>query len=104
MFSPVPIVTAAVVVALYRALRLRHVYLPFLLTAALFVLSYAGIAVSFFPYIVPPDITIWQAASPPETQSFLLVGLIPILPIILGYTAWNYYVFRGRVREGDGYH
>ena len=104
MFSPVPIVTAAVVVALYRALRLRRVYLPFVLTAALFVLSYTGIAVSFFPYIIPPDITIWQAASPPETQSFLLVGLVPILPIILGYTAWNYYVFRGRVREGDGYH
>jgi cytochrome bd ubiquinol oxidase subunit II len=104
MFSPVPIVTAAVVVALYRALRLRRVYLPFVLTAALFVLSYTGIAVSFFPYIIPPDITIWHAASPPETQSFLLIGLVPILPIILGYTVWNYYVFRGRVREGDGYH
>jgi len=104
MFSPVPIVTAAVVGALYRALQLRRVYLPFLLTAALFVLSYAGIAVSFFPYIIPPDVTIWQAASPPETQRFLLVGLIPILPVILGYTCWNYYVFRGRVREGDGYH
>jgi len=100
----VPIVTAAVVVALYRALRLRRVYLPFVLTAALFVLSYTGIAVSFFPYIIPPDITIWHAASPPETQSFLLIGLVPILPIILGYTVWNYYVFRGRVREGDGYH
>jgi cytochrome d ubiquinol oxidase subunit II len=104
MFSPVPVVTAAVVVALHRALRRRRTYLPFALTAALFVLSYTGIAVSFFPYIIPPDITIWQAASPPETQSFLLVGLVPILPIILGYTAWNYYVFRGRVREGDGYH
>jgi cytochrome d ubiquinol oxidase subunit II len=104
MFSPVPVVTAAVVVALYRALRLRRTYLAFVLTAALFVLAYTGVAVSFFPYIIPPDITIWQAASPPETQSFLLIGLIPILPIILGYTAWNYYVFRGRVREGDGYH
>jgi cytochrome d ubiquinol oxidase subunit II len=78
--------------------------LPFALTAALFVLSYTGIAVSLFPYIIPPDITIWHAASPPETQSFLLVGLVPILPIILGYTLWNYYVFRGRVRESDGYH
>jgi cytochrome d ubiquinol oxidase subunit II len=104
MFSPVPIVTALVIVALYHALRLRRVYLPFALTAALFVLSYTGIAVSFFPYIIPPDVTIWQAASPPETQTFLLVGLVPILPIILGYTCWNYYVFRGRVREGDGYH
>ena len=104
MFSPVPIVTLAVVVALYRALRLRRVYQPFLLTAALFVLAYTGVAVSLFPYIIPPEITIWQAASPPESQSFLLVGLVPILPIILGYTIWNYYVFRGRVRESDGYH
>ena len=52
----------------------------------------------------PADITIWQAACRRKPQSFLLVGLIPILPIILGYTVWNYYVFRGRVREGDGYH
>jgi cytochrome d ubiquinol oxidase subunit II len=104
MFSPVPIVTVATVVGLYRVLRRRRVYLPFLLTVALFVLSYTGIAVSFFPYIIPPDITIWHAASPPETQTFLLVGLVPILPIIVGYTAWNYYVFRGRVREGEGYH
>jgi cytochrome d ubiquinol oxidase subunit II len=104
MFSPVPIVTVAAVAALYRALQLQRTYLPFLLAAVLFVLSYTGIAVSFFPYIIPPDITIWEAASPPETQRFLLVGLVPILPIILGYTCWNYYVFRGRVREGDGYH
>ena len=63
-----------------------------------------GIAVSFFPYIIPPEITIWEAAAAPESQLFLLYGLIPILPIILGYTALTYYVFRGRVREGDGYH
>jgi cytochrome d ubiquinol oxidase subunit II len=104
MFSPVPVVTAVVVVALYRAVRLRRIYQPFLLAAALFVLAYSGIAVSFFPYIIPPEITIWEAAAAPESQLFLLYGLIPILPIILGYTALTYYVFRGRVREGDGYH
>jgi cytochrome d ubiquinol oxidase subunit II len=104
MFSPVPIVTALATLALYRAIRLRRVYQPFALAVALFVLAYTGIAVSFFPYIVPPGITIWQAAAAPESQLFLLYGLIPILPIILGYTVWTYYVFRGRVREGEGYH
>jgi cytochrome d ubiquinol oxidase subunit II len=104
MFSPVPIVTAIATLALYRALRLRSTYQPFALAVALFVLCYTGIAVSYFPYIIPPDITIWQAAAAPESQAFLLYGLIPILPIILGYTVWTYYVFRGRVREGEGYH
>ena len=104
MVSPVPIVTAVVTLALYRAIRLRLVYQPFVLSVALFVLAYTGIAVSFFPYIIPPRITIWQAAAAPESQLFLLYGLIPILPIILAYTVWNYYVFRGRVREGEGYH
>jgi cytochrome d ubiquinol oxidase subunit II len=104
MFSPVPVITALAAVALYRALRLRLTYQPFLLSVALFVLAYSGIAVSFFPFIIPPDITIWEAAAAPESQVFLLYGLIPLLPIILGYTAWTYYVFRGRVREGEGYH
>jgi cytochrome bd ubiquinol oxidase subunit II len=104
MVSPVPIVTAVVTLALYRALRLRLVYQPFALAVALFILAYTGVAVSLFPYIIPPRVTIWEAAAAPESQLFLLYGLIPILPMILGYTAWTYYVFRGRVREGEGYH
>jgi cytochrome d ubiquinol oxidase subunit II len=104
MVSPVPIVTAVATLALYRAIRLRLIYQPFALSVALFILAYTGIAVSFFPYIIPPRITIWQAAAAPESQLFLLYGLIPILPIILAYTVWTYYVFRGRVREGEGYH
>lgn len=104
MVAPVPVITGMTILALLRALRPPHAYLPFLLTVALFVLCYTGIAVSFFPYIIPPDITIWQAAAAPGSQLFLLYGLVPILPIVLGYTAWNYYVFRGRVREGEGYH
>jgi len=104
MFSPVPIIAAVATLALYRAICLRQVHQPFVLAVGLFVLAYTGIAVSFFPYIIPPDITIWQAAAAPESQAFLLYGLIPILPIILAYTAWTYYVFRGRVREDEGYH
>jgi cytochrome d ubiquinol oxidase subunit II len=104
MVSPVPIVAAASTLALYRAIRLRQVHQPFVLGVALFILAYTGVAVSFFPYIIPPRITIWEAAAAPESQLFLLYGLIPILPIILAYTVWTYYVFRGRVREGEGYH
>jgi len=104
MVSPVPLITAATAVGLWRAIAARSTYLPFLLTVALFVLGYTGIAVSFFPYIIPPDITIWQAAAAPDSQLFLLYGLIPVLPLILAYTAYGYYVFRGKVRDGEGYH
>jgi cytochrome d ubiquinol oxidase subunit II len=57
-----------------------------------------------FPYLVPPHLTIWQAASPPTTQIFMLVGTLALLPIILGYVAFVYWIFRGKVRVDDGYH
>ena len=93
MLSPVPLATAATVIGIWWALEKRQRYLPFILSAVLFVLCYTGLAVSLFPYIVPPNITIWQAAAAPESQLFMLYGAIPILPIILGYTAYSYYVF-----------
>jgi cytochrome bd ubiquinol oxidase subunit II len=103
MFSPVPIITAAAVWGLWWSLRERHRYLPFLLGVAIFMLCYTGLAVSLFPYIIPPDITIWQAAAAPESQLFMLYGTIPILPIILGYTAYSYYALWGTT-EHDVYH
>ena len=67
---------------------------------AIFLLCYTGLAVSLFPYIIPPDITLWQAAAAPNRQLFMLYGAIPILPIILGYTAYSYYVLgRDRARR-----
>jgi cytochrome d ubiquinol oxidase subunit II len=93
MLSPVPLATAANVIGIWWALKQRQRYLPFILSAVLFVLCYTGLAVSLFPYIIPPNITIWQAAAAPESQLFMLYGAIPILPIILGYTAYSYYVF-----------
>jgi cytochrome d ubiquinol oxidase subunit II len=93
MLSPVPLATAATVIGIWVALEKRQRYLPFILSAVLFVLCYTGLAVSLFPYIIPPNITIWQAAAAPESQLFMLYGAIPILPIILGYTAYSYYVF-----------
>jgi len=70
----------------------------------LFALSYTGIAISLWPMIVPHHYTLWQAASSPSTQAFLMVGTLFLLPVILFYTGWSYWVFRGKVRADVGYH
>jgi cytochrome d ubiquinol oxidase subunit II len=102
--APVPIAVAAVTILLLRSLAGRQDYRPFFLSLALFALSYAGLGISMWPYIVPRSITIWQAASPPGSQIFMLLGTAVLVPIILAYTAWNYWVFRGKVSPGSGYH
>jgi len=56
-----------------------------------------------FPYVIPDQVTIWDAAAPEQSQIFMLVGTVIIVPIILAYTAWAYWVFRGKVGE-HGYH
>jgi cytochrome bd ubiquinol oxidase subunit II len=103
MLSPVPLITVASVAGLWLALEQRQRYTPFLLGMVLFMLCYTGLAVSLFPFIIPPDITIWQAAAAPESQLFMLYGAIPILPIIIGYTAYSYYVLWD-APEHDAYH
>ena len=102
--SPVPIVTALVALLLLRALRRRREVQPFVLSLALFLLCYLGLGISLWPYAAPPSITIWDAASDPSSQLFLLVGTLFLLPFILFYTGYAYFVFRGKVREGEGYH
>ena len=102
--APVPIAVAAVTVLLLRSLANRQDYRPFFLALALFALSYAGLGISMWPYIVPQSITIWQAASPENSQIFMLVGVAVLIPLILGYTGWAYWVFRGKVRPESGYH
>jgi cytochrome d ubiquinol oxidase subunit II len=102
--SPVPLVTALAAYTLYRALTRRREVVPFLLTMSLFLLSFLGLGISLWPHAVPPSITIWDAAAPPETQAFLIVGVGALIPVILAYTAFSYYVFRGKVRPGEGYH
>jgi len=102
--SPVPGITAVLAWLLHRAVARRAEAWPFVLTMALFLLSYLGLAISLWPAIVPPDISIWQAASPPETQVFLLVGVAFLIPLILVYTAYAYWVFRGKVTADVGYH
>ena len=102
--APVPIAIAGVTLLLLRSLANKQDYRPFFLTLALFGLSYAGLGISMWPYIVPRSITIWQAASPENSQIFMLFGVAILIPMILGYTAWAYYVFRGKVNPDSGYH
>jgi cytochrome d ubiquinol oxidase subunit II len=102
--APVPVAVAAVTVLLLRSLANRQDHRPFFLALALFALSYAGLGISMYPYIVPRSITIWQAAAPLSSQTFMLVGVAILVPIILAYTAWAYWVFRGKVDPESGYH
>jgi cytochrome d ubiquinol oxidase subunit II len=102
--APVPIAVAGVTLLLLRSLANKQDHRPFFLTLALFGLSYAGLGISMWPYIVPRSITIWQAASPENSQIFMLFGVAILIPMILGYTAWAYYVFRGKVKPESGYH
>jgi len=101
--APVPLVTGAVAVALLRSLGHRHAWRPFLLTLALFLLGMVGLGASMWPWVVPESVTIWEAAAPYRSQVFMLVGVAIIMPLILGYTGWAYYVFRGKVGT-HGYH
>ncbi|WP_110656215.1 cytochrome d ubiquinol oxidase subunit II [Salinicola halimionae] len=91
-------------VGIYAATRRRREGLAFLLTLGLFIFTYLGLLVSRWPYVIPPDYTLWDAASAPESQFFILIGVLFVVPIILTYTAWSYWVFRGKVRVGEGYH
>jgi cytochrome bd ubiquinol oxidase subunit II len=104
ILAPVPIATAAVALVTWRALNSRAEILPFAGAIGLFVLSYIGIAISLYPMIVPRHFTLWQAAASVRTQAFLLVGTLVLLPVILMYTGWSYWVFRGKVRADTGYH
>lgn len=89
---------------LFTGLARGHDRQPFFASVAIFVLCFAGIGISFYPYIVPPVLTIEEAAGPDESLVFLLVGTLVLVPIILGYTAYSYWLFRGKTEEGEGYH
>ena len=100
-----PLITAAVAWATWRSLnRPDALYGPFIGALGLFAMSYLGLGISLFPMIVPHRFTLWEAAAAPSTQAFLLVGTLLLLPIILTYTGWSYWVFRGKVRADIGYH
>lgn len=105
LLAPIPLVSIGLVAALYVVLRhtplhqTRWHWLPFCLTTVLFILAFVGLAYSFFPYIVPDQLTIWEAAAASESLLIILVGTLITLPMIAGYTIFAYRVFRGKAAE-----
>lgn len=108
-FDNISIIWVLPVLVLYcsfivlRSVKNKQDGMPFVATMGIFLFSYLGLIVSKWPYIVPPNFTIYDAASAYNSQLFLLLGFLFVIPIILGYTSWTYWVFRGKVKEG-GYH
>jgi cytochrome bd ubiquinol oxidase subunit II len=100
----IPAATALVAFAAWRWLETGREALPFLASVALFLLGYLGLLISNFPYIIPPSMTIWQTAAAAPTQVFMLMGTLVLLPIILGYMIFVYWIFGGKLRVGEGYH
>ena len=106
LFSAVvPIAIGLIYVMMFRSLKLhQHEYRPFVLTLVVFALCFVGLAISLYPNIVPPSITLQEAASPPSSQVFMLVGTAIAMPLILGYTAYAYWIFRGKIDPENSYH
>ncbi|MDR2251132.1 cytochrome d ubiquinol oxidase subunit II [Acinetobacter sp. IK22] len=104
-FSPVPILVVVFTYLTIKACQKQQESMPFLYTLALVFLAYTGFLISIFPYVIPPSITIWEAAAPANSQLFALIGALVLIPIIIIYTIMAYWVFRDKVRVGDeGYH
>ncbi|WP_026381515.1 cytochrome d ubiquinol oxidase subunit II [Afifella pfennigii] len=107
---PLPLLTLLLGLQVYRGIEEGRSVLPFFGSMGIFLLCFLGLAISSWPYIVPPPgegpggVTVAEAAAAPETQLFLLVGALALIPVNLGYTAYNYWTFRGKVRPGDTYH
>jgi cytochrome d ubiquinol oxidase subunit II len=101
---PVPLVTALLAYLAWRWIETGRDALPFVATIGLFLLGYLGLVISSYPYLVPPSVTVWDAAAAPASQIFMLIGTVFLLPVILGYIVFIYWLFRGKVKEGEAYH
>ena len=93
---PLPLLSVVLVVLLWRDLNTEKEYRPFLLSLGIFLMNYIGLGISLWPWLVPYKITLWQAAAAPESQSLLLIGTAIMLPVVLTYTGYSYYIFRGK--------
>jgi len=102
--SPIPLLAVANAILLWRAVMRRADYAPFVLALSFFALGFVGLVLGIWPNIIPPDLSIWEAAAPPSSQGFVLVGTLIMLPAVLGYTYWSYSVFKGKVAANSGYH
>jgi cytochrome d ubiquinol oxidase subunit II len=103
-FAPVPILVLLASWALLRTLKRESHAAPFVLALCLLFLGYTGLVISLWPNVIPPDISLWDAAAPPQSMGFTLVGALFVIPFILAYTTWSYYVFRGKVKVGASLH
>ncbi len=101
--AQVPVLVAVVTFVLFWSLKRGHHYTPFLMALALFGLGLAGLGISLYPNVVPPSVTIWDAAAPHDSLKFMLPGVLVMVPIILAYTGYSYWVFRGKTGH-EGYH
>ena len=101
--AQVPLLVAIASVVFFVSLRRKATYLPFLIALGLFALGLIGLGISLYPYVVPRAITIWDAAAPPASLEFMLVGAAVMVPVILAYTGYAYWVFRGKTGS-EGYH
>ena len=100
----VPLVMLALIFSFFRGLNDQRDAKPFLSALGFFIVSFIGIGISFYPMMIPPSLTIWDVAAPDSSLAFALVGAVVLLPIILGYTAYAYWVFRGKMDPSEGYH
>nr|WP_294865325.1 cytochrome d ubiquinol oxidase subunit II [uncultured Pseudogulbenkiania sp.] len=102
---PVPVAVGVCVWGIFHVVNQRWEKAPYFLSLTITALGYIGFLISIWPHMIPPSVTLWEAAAPHSSQAFALVGALIIIPIILVYTALGYWVFRGKVRAGDGgYH
>ncbi|HUH77178.1 MAG TPA: cytochrome d ubiquinol oxidase subunit II [Devosia sp.] len=101
--AQIPLATLIVTFLFYRSLAKRKDVQPFIWALSLFGLCILGLGISIWPDVIPARVTIWEAAAPPRSQIFMLVGAAVLVPVILAYTTWAYWVFRGKVGS-EGYH
>jgi cytochrome d ubiquinol oxidase subunit II len=102
--SQVPLATLLLAYLCWRGIRRGNEIMPFASAVGLFLLAYAGLIISNAPYLVPPSITLWEAAAHPSSQVFFLIGASILLPMIIGYTVFVFWLFRGKLQPGEGYH
>lgn len=103
-FAPVPVLTALLAWTLWSSLGKGREALPFVCSMGLFFLAFTGLVISLWPYIAPPSVTLWDASASPISHQFFLIGTMFLLPVLMVYVTWSYWVFRGKVRGDTGYH
>ncbi len=101
--SPLPLLALGMFLLLWRSLRQKKENQPFLWSIGIFLTNYLGLGISLWPWIVPFRFTFREAAAAPQSQSLLLVGTLFLLPLVLAYTGYNFYVFRGKASQDIGY-